>query len=44
VVAMVLMIPRVPPTLFAVSFAFPVYYTALSIALHVRRPLGNQPS
>lgn len=44
VVAMIVMIPRVPPALFAVSFAFPVYYTALSFALHVRRPFGTGPS
>ena len=44
VVAMILMIPRVPPALFAVSFAFPVYYTALSLALHIRRPIGTEPS
>jgi phosphatidylcholine synthase len=44
VIAMILMIPRVPPALFAVSFAFPVYYTALSFALHVRRPFGPEQS
>jgi phosphatidylcholine synthase len=39
VIAMILMIPRVPPALFALSFAFPLYYAALSFALHFRRPL-----
>jgi phosphatidylcholine synthase len=39
VVAMILAIPHVPPALFAVSFLFPLYYTALSFALHFRRRL-----
>jgi phosphatidylcholine synthase len=42
VVAMILAIPRVPAALFAVSFVFPVYYTALSFALQFRRPLRPQ--
>jgi hypothetical protein len=28
----------VPTALFAASFAFPLYYTVLSFALHRRRP------
>ncbi len=44
VIAMIVMLPRVPSALFAVSFAFPVYYTALSFVLHVRRPFGTEPS
>ena len=35
---MILTLPRVPAALFAASFVFPVYYTALSFVLHVRRP------
>jgi phosphatidylcholine synthase len=43
VVAMILMVPRVPPALFAASFLFPIYYTALSLALHFQRPSPSQP-
>jgi phosphatidylcholine synthase len=39
VVTMILAIPHVPPALFALSFLFPVYYAALSFALHFRRRL-----
>jgi phosphatidylcholine synthase len=37
VLAMVLMLPRVPPSLFAASFVFPVYYLVLSLVLNRRR-------
>jgi phosphatidylcholine synthase len=43
VIAMILLMPTVPPALFAVSFVFPVYYAALSYALHLRRPARAQP-
>jgi phosphatidylcholine synthase len=43
VVAMILAMPHVPPALFAVSFVFPVYYAALSFALHFRRPVRMLP-
>jgi hypothetical protein len=39
VVLMILALPRVPPALFAASFAFPIYYAVLSYALHRRRPM-----
>jgi phosphatidylcholine synthase len=39
VVAMILLLPAVPPALFGVSFVFPVYYVALSLALQLRRPV-----
>jgi phosphatidylcholine synthase len=37
VLAMVLMLPAVPPALVLGSFFFPIYYAFLSAALHVRR-------
>jgi phosphatidylcholine synthase len=45
VVAMILALPHVPAALFAASFVFPVYYTALSFALHARRRghIGSEP-
>jgi phosphatidylcholine synthase len=43
VLAMVLMLPRVPPLLFAASFVFPLYYVVLSTVLHLQRK-GPVPS
>ena len=37
VLAIILMIPEVPPLLLLVSLFFPVYYTVLSLVLHGRR-------
>jgi phosphatidylcholine synthase len=37
VVAIVARLPEAPPVLVAASLFFPVYYTALSLALHARR-------
>jgi phosphatidylcholine synthase len=35
--AIILMLPDVPPRLLATSLVFPIYYTVLSLALHSRR-------
>ena len=37
VIAMILTLPRVPPTLMAGSLIFPMYYIGLSLALNARR-------
>jgi hypothetical protein len=37
IVAMILALPDVPPALTIASLVFPVYYMALSLALHIRR-------
>ncbi len=37
VIAIILAMPDVPMTLLTVSLFFPVYYTVLSLALHIRR-------
>jgi phosphatidylcholine synthase len=37
IVAIILLLPDVPGWLLAGSLFFPVYYTALSFALHARR-------
>jgi phosphatidylcholine synthase len=35
--AIILMLPDVPPLLLAASLFFPIYYTVLSLVLHARR-------
>jgi hypothetical protein len=37
VLAIILMMPEVPPTALSCSLFFPAYYTVLSLLLHSRR-------